>query len=280
MRRGTSRHGGRPHGTRRHEGGGSARWRTTSTNLLTGGATIDGTELFARYAYAPNRLGYCGPRDAEALHGGSAAQIRALAREFSGAWPYLRVMAKLTGITDPLDHRLVESYWLGGGIGADLDPTTFTTELLALIEPMAGHYWSHLTADLSDEAAANHGFHVFAIYPWSRLLDRGTGEHPLRILDSCRITPATVVTTGLTVRSRRLIRDGPLLALSEPELRQVAFDDARLAAALHPGDHVALHWDHVCARLTPDRLIDLTTSTDRQLAVTNRRLSRQLNHVE
>ncbi|APE34340.1 hypothetical protein BOX37_10675 [Nocardia mangyaensis] len=187
-------------------------------------------------------------------------------------------MAKLTGITDPLDHRLVESYWLGGGVGADLDSTTFITELLALLGPTAGQYWSHLTADLVDEAAAHHGFHVFAIYPWSRLLDRGTGEHPLRILDSCRITPATIVandTTGSVVRCRRLIRDGQLLALSEPELRQVAVDDTDLAAGLRTGDRVALHWNRVCARLTPARLNDLATSTTRQLTVTNRRLTRQ-----
>ncbi|MDO3648361.1 DUF6390 family protein [Nocardia mangyaensis] len=234
--------------------------------------------MFAHYAYAPNRLGYCGPADARALHGGSGDEIRALARQFSGAWPYLRVMSELTGLTDPLDHRLVESYWLGGGIGADLDPTAFTTELLALIGPMAGHYWSHLNADLVDEAAANHGFHVFGVYPWSRLLDKGTGEHPLRVLDSCRITWATVAAqdaTAFTVRCRRLIRDGPLLSLSVPELRQVAVDDADLAADLRIGDRVALHWDRVCGRLDPARLHDLITSTARQLEVTNRRLTRE-----
>lgn len=185
-------------------------------------------------------------------------------------------MATLTGIPDPLDRRLVESYWLGGGIGADIDPTAFTTELLTLLGPAAGHYWTHLTLDLAEEAAANHGFHVFAVYPWTRLLDRGSGEHPLRILDSCRITPATVLTcdgTGPTVRCRRLIRDGPRLGLSEPETRRVAVDDPDLAADLHPGDHVALHWDRVCTRLTPAHRHDLTTSTARQLTVTNHRLA-------
>ena len=44
----------------------------------------------------------------------------------------------MTGITDPLDYRLVESYWLGGGVGADLDPGEFFDALLAIIGPQAG----------------------------------------------------------------------------------------------------------------------------------------------
>ncbi len=38
-----------------------------------------GAEMFARYAYAPNRLGYCGPPDAAALRDGSDEQVRAVA---------------------------------------------------------------------------------------------------------------------------------------------------------------------------------------------------------
>ena len=69
----------------------------------------NGTEIFARYAYAPNRLGFCGPPEAVALRGGSDADVRAVARQFSGAWPYLWAMSRLTGISDPLDYRLVEN---------------------------------------------------------------------------------------------------------------------------------------------------------------------------
>ena len=114
------------------------------------------------------------------------------ARQFSGAWPYLRVLAKMTGISDPLDYRLVESYWLGGGVGANLDAGEFFDALLAIIGPHAGQYWSHLTPDLAGEAAGNHCFHVFGVYPWTRFLGRGMDEQPLRVLDNCRITWGTV----------------------------------------------------------------------------------------
>ena len=77
-----------------------------------------GAEMFARYAHAPNALGYCGPPLGATLRDGSVEDVRRAATQFSGAWPYLQVLAKMTGISDPLDYRLVESYWLGGGVGS------------------------------------------------------------------------------------------------------------------------------------------------------------------
>ena len=149
--------------------------------------------MFARYAHAPNALGYCGPPLGATLRDGSVEEVRRAATQFSGAWPYLRVLAKMTGISDPLDYRLVESYWLGGGVGANLDAGEFFDALLAIIGPQAGQYWSHLTPDLAGEAAGNHCFHVFGVYPWTRFLGRGLDEQPLSVLDNCRITWGTVL---------------------------------------------------------------------------------------
>ncbi|MCX4098091.1 DUF6390 family protein [Nocardia sp. alder85J] len=225
-----------------------------------------GPEMFARYACAPNQLGYCGPADPAALH--DTDRIRAAAPQFSGAWPYLRVLSRLTGIADPLDHRLVESYWLGGGLGAELDPREFTAALLAAIGP--GTQWSHLTGDLADEAAANHSFHVFGVYPWSRLL--GSGDQPLHVLDSCRISWATVLScdgTDSEVACRRLTHAGGVLALTDPVRLRVAAGPVTVT----PGDLVAVHWGRICDHLTPDRQRTLEHSTLRQLAVTNRRLA-------
>ncbi|MET7772298.1 DUF6390 family protein [Nocardia sp. NPDC005366] len=241
-------------------------------------ASDDGADLFARFAYAPNDLGYCGPPDATALREGTPEQVREVARRFSGAWPYLRVMARMTGIADPLDRHLVESYWLGGGIGAQLDGETFARELLAVIGPVAGHYWKYLTPDLAREVAPNHCFHVFGVYPWSRLLGVGPGEHPLRILDSCRITWGVVRSRrddDITVECRRLIRDGRRLLLSEPGIQPAVIEGGhhRVAADADVGDQVALHWGRVCGRLEEDQVRALAAGTERQLRVTNLRLA-------
>ena len=77
-----------------------------------------GPLLFARYAYPPNELGYCGPTDPGALlesasDGFDLAELAHLATGFAGAWPYLELIAGCNGIADPLDARVVEAYWVG-----------------------------------------------------------------------------------------------------------------------------------------------------------------------
>jgi hypothetical protein len=205
--------------------------------------------------------------------------VRRAATRFSGAWPYLRVLSQLTGIADPLDHRLVESYWLGGGVGADLDPQEFFGALLAIIGPQAGHYWSHLTADLACEAAGNHCFHVFGVYPWTRFLGRGLDEQPLSVLDNCRITSGTVLSrTGdrVEVSCQKLAWDGQALTLSQPSARvlDVWADGYSAVPDAAVGDRVAVHWGRLCGRLSQAQVRSLTACTDRQLQVTGRRLAR------
>jgi hypothetical protein len=233
--------------------------------------------MFARYAYAPNALGYCGPPLGATLRDGAVEAVRSAATKFSGAWPYLRVLSTMTGIADPLDYRLVESYWLGGGVGAGLDPDEFVDELLGIIGPQAGRYWSHLGPDLASEAAANHCFHVFGIYPWSRLLGRGVDEHPLSVLENCRITWGTVVSRDgddIDVSCRRLVWDGRALDLSEPSVRRLDVWVDRYSAVpdVAVGDEVAIHWGRLCGRLQPEQIRVLADATTRQLRVTNQRL--------
>jgi Family of unknown function (DUF6390) len=221
-----------------------------------------GVELFARYAHAPNALGFCGPSSGVR---GTEEEVRAAARRFSGAWPYLQVLARLTGIADPLDLRIVEAYWLGRDLG--VDRARFGTELLAVIGPQAGHYWTHLTPDLLAGGAPDHGFHVFGVYPWSRLL--GSGPEPLRVLDSCRIGWGTVASRSgdeIELSSQRLTWDGAKLDL-EPAVRRIVGD-------AEPGAIVALHWDQLCDHLTPDQADVLERSTRRELAATSARLAR------
>ena len=238
-----------------------------------------GAEMFARYAHAPNALGYCGPPLGATLRDGSVDEVREAATKFSGAWPYLRVLAQMTGISDPLDYRLVESYWLGGGVGANLDAGEFFDALLAIIGPQAGQYWSHLTPDLAGEAAGNHCFHVFGVYPWTRFLGRGMDEQPLSVLDNCRIIWGTVLSrTGdqVEVMCQGLAWDGQSLKLSEPSARvlDVWADGYGAVPDVAVNDEVAIHWGRLCGRLRPDQIEALADSTNRQLHVTNQRLAR------
>src|SRR5205085_7918384 len=69
-------------------------------------------------AFMPNRLTYCGGDDHRSLFdyciaGVSDPGLRDLLRKFSGAVPYLRLIARCNMIADPFDLRVVEAYWLG-----------------------------------------------------------------------------------------------------------------------------------------------------------------------
>jgi Family of unknown function (DUF6390) len=224
-------------------------------------ATVsEGAALFARYADAPNALGYCGPPEGI---GTTEVEIRASARRFSGVWPYLQVLAGLTDTPDALDPRLVEAYWLGRDLGIDRE--AFGRELLAVLGPRAGAYWTHLNADLLAEAAPDHGFHVFGVYPWSRLL--AAGPQPLQVLDSCRIRWGTVVGLDpLTVSSPRLAWDGAHLGLGEPTVGPITGGGGAV------GDVVAVHWDRLVDVLTPEQTEVLAAGTLRRLELTNVRL--------
>jgi hypothetical protein len=92
--------------------------RQAQDRAETESRAVPGPLLFARYAYPPNSLGYCGPRDSASLLGYGSERVvdgglRQLARGFEGAYPYLELIACATGVPDPLDHRVVEAYWLG-----------------------------------------------------------------------------------------------------------------------------------------------------------------------
>ena len=244
-----------------------------------------GERLFARYAYAPNELGYCGPAETAALFelaatGATDADVSAIARQFSGAWPYARLLAALTGIADPLDARVMRGYWTGNALVDEVDRTAFGTQLLELLGARAGQYWKHLTPEVLPEAAPTHGFHVFGVYPWSRLLGMDSPE-PLRVLDSCRIRWGRVVgVEGDRVRvvARPLAWDGKQLALDDETVQLVRFlvADGSFVRDPQPGEWLALHWDWTCDRLTEDDVAYLEKGTLWQLAATNERLARSL----
>jgi hypothetical protein len=244
-----------------------------------------GERLFARYAYAPNHLGYCGPADSAALAelastGHTAADVRSIASRFSGAWPYLNVLAELAGIADPLDERVVRAYWTGSSLLDEVDRPRFWRNLLERIAAAgAGRYWTHLKPALIAEAMPTHGFHVFGVYPWTRLLSGDPGP-ALHVLDSCRIRWARVASVEgdhATVRGRHLDWNSRALRLGEETEESVRLtEDGRpIVTDLSPGDWLAVHWDLACERLTVDQLWQLRRWTDWQLAATNARLEQE-----
>jgi Family of unknown function (DUF6390) len=226
-----------------------------------------GHALFARYAFPPNELGYCGPADADVLlHGDDPAQVAAHAKAFDGAWPYLRAIADAVGIADALDAEVVGSYWVGGDLLNRVDPTALLDRLRTAF---AGQV-TGLLADLDPSVGvlAHHSFHVFVVYPWVRFLDRDPTT-ALQILQDCRIRWGTVDSVDdehVVMMSRPLTFLEDTLGLGHPTAERVRWSKsgASLITAPTPGDTVSAHWDWVCSTLTDtegDALADATCTT-------------------
>ena len=143
---------------------------------------MTGRELFARYAFPPNELGYCGPADT------TQAELASHAKEFDGAWPYLQAIADAAGIADPLDDDVVHNYWVGGPLLDKVDPDELLTRLRSAF---TGQVTGMLDDMMPGNALAHHSFHVFVVYPWVRFLHREPAT-PVRVMQACRIRWGTV----------------------------------------------------------------------------------------
>ena len=235
--------------------------------------------VFARYAYPPNVLGYCGPPDPRALveassGSGDSGNLGSLARSFTGAWPYLELIAATNGIADPLAPEVVEAYWIGNAL-LDGVPSSALLEVVEQHPDARLLSRSQLREAVTAGGVAHHCFHVFAVYPWLGVLRSGRGEPALTVLDRCRIRWGRVARVDgdeVTVQSRPLGYDGRALVLLEERVeraRRGPLDGLGPVGDLVPGDVVSLHWDWLCDRLDPGALTSLEHFTARSMAAVN-----------
>jgi len=242
---------------------------------------LPGPLLFVRYAYPPNRLGYCGPPDSLAFREYGVAGVVdqglvQLAQAFHGAWPYLELIAGGTGIRDPLDRRVVEAYWVGSPLLDTIPLAHIAQSMEDRFRPRVGAQFGRLAEGVLEGGVPHHSFHVFGVYPWVGLLgDDRKADRALTVLDKCRIRWGRVTAVAgdrVTVRSRPLVWDGRLLTLGEP-VTETAESSVADAAGLAVGDWVSLHWHWVCDKLSEPQLRALHWYTHRHLDLVNRRVT-------
>jgi hypothetical protein len=241
---------------------------------------VSGPVLFVRYAFAPNSHGYCGPGDSagfleSGLSGAIDPGFRLMAQAFSGAWPYLELIARATGIRDPLDRRVVEAYWVGNALLDRVGARSVGYSMEQRFRARSGPRFGNLVEGVEAGGVPHHSFHVFCIYPWIGLLGEDRhAEQALTVLDRCRIRWGRVVALHgdrALVESQALNWTGRRLVLAEPATETVvrAVDGAGLAPELSVGDWVSMHWEWICDRLGPRQLAGLRGYTDRHLALVN-----------
>lgn len=233
-----------------------------------------GYRLFARYAFPPNELGYCGPTGPTSAPGDDAAEFASHAREFDGAWPYLQSIAETVG-ADPLDLDVVQGYWVGGSLLGRVDPAILLAKLRAAFQGQVTGALDTVSAAGTTAGAvlAHHSFHVLVVYPWIRFLDRDPGT-ALQVLQNCRIRWGTVTAVDdehVVAESCPLALAGGALTIGEPVTERVRWSRGgkSLTGMPRPGDTVSAHWDWVCDTLTPDETTALADATRATLDLVN-----------
>ena len=242
-----------------------------------------GPVRFARYAFGPNRLGYCGPDEAgelfqQATIGRDLGKLRELAGQFEGAYPYLRLIALGNGIADPLDAAVVQSYWLGSGLADHVRPAAFGRSLEERFRArIRGDGWRWLGAKPGAGAVPNHAFHVLDVFPRVGMLRTGDVDNALQVMDSCRIRWGRILERdgeSLVVSAVPLEMVDGKLQLGPPRTERIRgwVDGSGFVEDAAPGDVVAIHWDWACERLDAARLAGLQRSTAAELELANQTL--------
>jgi hypothetical protein len=240
---------------------------------------LPGPVLFARYAFGPNRLGYCGTDDHDAVFGHAAAgevdPLRQLATTFDGAWPYLELIATSNGIEDPLDPRVVEAYWIGNELTAQVGERLLHRSIDERFHPrLSPTAWRWLESTVPAGARPVHAFHVLDVFPRVGLLRGEAVDNALKVIDACRIRAGSVlaVTEGtLVVGLPRLemreghLRPGP----AQPEVVDRWQDGIGFVDDVRVGEIVSVHWGWACDRLTPRQQRNLARWTAAQLQIAN-----------
>jgi hypothetical protein len=219
-------------------------------------ASLSGLLRFARYAFMPNRLGYCGGEDNRALYdyAVTATADRGLAEllgRFSGAMPYLRLIARTTGIGDPFDPRVVEAYWIGNELLLQVEARQLYDHLAErFAKRLSGRARELVLGKAPAGARPHHSFHVLDVYTRT-----GDAAQTLATMDNCRVSWGQVVRidgASILVERQPLELQAGRLALGASRHERVVrqMDGRGFADAAAPGDWVSLHWGWVCERIT------------------------------
>lgn len=247
--------------------------------LLERPSAVSGTTRFVRYAFMPNRLQYCGGDDNRTILDYAVADVREppldrMLRKFSGALPYLQLIAQRNDIADPFDERVVEAYWIGNDL-------LQRVEARELYDHLRDRYRGELSARVMDRVAAkapagarpHHSFHVLDVW---RQTERGRNE-VLATIDSCRISwgRVTAVEPGELVVERAPIelREGKLV-LGTPRSERVTrmLEGNGFVGSASVGDVVSIHWSWACEVLNSRQAAALERYTVQHLRLANQTL--------
>jgi hypothetical protein len=236
---------------------------------------LSGMVRFIRYGFMPNRLRYCGGDENQLLFEHAVEKVvdgglNGHLKKFTGALPYLQLIARANGIADPFDPRVVDAYWIGNSLLDHVEVRQLYDSLLERFgKQLQGRTRDLVLGKAPAGARPHHSFHVLDVH--SRVGDFG---QTLPTMDHCRVSWGNVVEVDggeLVVDRVPLVLVQGKLVLGEPIreriVRQIGGRGFVEQAVV--GDTVSVHWGWACEVLSSDQLVRLELYTRHHLAIAN-----------
>ncbi|MBU1179974.1 hypothetical protein KJ885_03450 [Patescibacteria group bacterium] len=227
----------------------------------------------AKYAYRPNRLGYCGPDQNKELSQYIKAEEadRGLIEnleKFETLYPYLRHIAHTSKEKNLFDEKIVRAYWIGNNFleksgGAKL--FYHLTDDLKLKKKLPKKEIELLSEKIPKRANAHHSFHVFNI--WKRT-GHTENPHTLYTMDECRIGWGKVQNISkeiIEVLYRPLVFKKGKLAFGEVAPKKIFCEFGKVDI----GDWISFHWSSFCEVLGENEIAQLKYWTNINLDLAN-----------
>lgn len=191
--------------------------------------------MAALYGIYPHQLGFCGPEKKsrlllDYLRGKkvSEKEVREILKQFKGAFPYYKVIAKNNKIKDVFNQKVVKAYWIGNNL-------------------------------LKKTPKAHHSFHVFVVGSIT-----GRIELKGKLLDICRISWGEVIKK---TKNKVIIKYQPIKKVKNKYLltdftEKNILWDKELVPDIKVGDTISCHWNHLIQVLNKQDVANLKKYTN------------------
>ncbi|HSB47261.1 MAG TPA: DUF6390 family protein [Candidatus Bilamarchaeum sp.] len=234
---------------------------------------MNGAALAARYAFPPNRFGYCGTKSfrsvlgAHLSHGGHIKSLESELRNFRVHYAYLRLIARESG-RKPFEMEVVRAFWTGNTLLENVSGQALRRFISRdLFEGKHPSRARKLCSTLPDGILPHHSFNsLFVNFVTDRV------ERSAENFDSCCITAARVLSVGnrrASVTRNSIGHKGGFVFREKKDALGLEHDSVRLAGRIKKGDIVSAHWGMAVEKLSPGNARLLEKYTKRNIEAVN-----------
>ncbi len=243
---------------------------------------MDGIELALRFSYMPNKLRFCGPKEAQEIFTNylkekdNETSVASNIKRFEGLYPYLSAIASKSG-KKFTDYDVVEAYWIGNKLLDKFSDKDLKSTLLSLVKGGLPRSIAESRArNLPSGLVPHHNFNVFFVG-----VGQITGSVPTTIenMNSCMVSQGTVLKINknklIVSRQHLLLKKNKFVFGKEKDV-EVKYLSLMLRN-VKKNDIVAMHWGFAPLVLTEKQSKNLMHYTEKIINVLNK--SRAHNKV-